>query len=453
MDWIFRSIRLKLSFFTLCLLITTTLVSYFITVQVMNKNITNEVVKRAEELSRSIAVSAGYSFLSEDLLGLDNIVYQIKDSNQDVEYIAIVGTDKQIIVHSNIKKSGETIEHEKGKLFKESQDGTVVREINGTSASIFEIYSPIVMMNKQLGAVIVGINRSVLLNAQYVARRRIMGVFAIVLLVGTIGSVLLSSLLTRPIKELSTGVDDLKEGRRSRPLSIYSQDELGRLTKSFNEMTTLITKQREQLSEFARNLEDAYVSTVKVLAAAIDAKDPYTHGHSARISHLSIQLAGRLGLSKKEVEELEVTCLFHDVGKMRIPDSILRKKGKLNASEKREMMLHTEYGAEILSKAPSLHKFIPAVKHHHEWYNGEGYPEGLCGEEIPLFAAIISIADTFDAMTSNRPYRKALSEKEALKRLINSSGKQFDPWLVNLFVDMIENQNVLLSKKSKVGIG
>ncbi len=280
-----------------------------------------------------------------------------------------------------------------------------------------------------------------------------MGVFAIVLLVGTIGSVLLSSLLTRPIKELSTGVDDLKEGRRSRPLSIYSQDELGRLTISFNEMTALITKQREQLSEFARNLEDAYVSTVKVLAAAIDAKDPYTHGHSARISHLSIQLAGRLGLSKEEVEELEVTCLFHDVGKMRIPDSILRKKGKLNASEKREMMLHTEYGAEILSKAPSLHKFIPAVKHHHEWYNGEGYPEGLCGEEIPLFAAIISIADTFDAMTSNRPYRKALSEKEALKRLINSSGKQFDPWLVKLFVDMIENQNVLLSKKSKVGIG
>jgi putative nucleotidyltransferase with HDIG domain len=419
----------------------------------MNKNITNEVVKRAEELSRSIAVSAGYSFLSEDLLGLDNIVYQIKDSNQDVEYIAIVGIDKQIIVHSNIKKSGETIEHEKGKLFKESQDGTVVREINGTSASIFEIYSPIVMMSKELGAVIVGINRSVLLNAQYVARRRIMGVFAIVLLVGTIGSVLLSSLLTRPIKELSTGVDELKEGRRSRPLSIYSQDELGRLTKSFNEMTTLITKQREQLSEFARNLEDAYVSTVKVLAAAIDAKDPYTHGHSARISHLSIQLAGRLGLSKEEVEELEVTCLFHDVGKMRIPDSILRKTGKLNASEKREIMLHTEYGAEILSKAPSLHKFIPAVKHHHEWYNGEGYPEGLCGEEIPLFAAIISIADAFDAMTSNRPYCKALSEKEALKRLINSSGRQFDPWLVKLFVDMIENQNVLLSKKSKVGIG
>ena len=449
---IFKNIRFKLCFFALLLLITTTFAFYIITVQVMNQKIMNEVIKRAEGLSRSIAVSAAYSFLSKDLLGLDNIVYKIKDSNQDVEYIAIVGTDKRIIVHSNISKSGEILEPANGQLFKKEQDGTIVKEVNSSSGSIFEIFSPIVSMNKQLGTVMLGINKSVLLNAQHVARKSIMGVFATILLLGIIGSVVLSSFLTRPIKELSSGVDELKEGKRSKPLMIYSQDELGRLTESFNEMTALITEQREQLSEYARDLEDSHVSMVKVLAAAIDARDPYTHGHSTNVSQLSMQLASRIGLSKEEIEELEVTCLFHDIGKIKTPDSILRKKGGLNSSEKREMRLHPEHGAKILSKAPSLHKFISAVRHHHEWYNGEGYPDGLSGDRIPLFSAIISIADAFDAMTSTRPYRKAFPEKEALRRLIESSGKQFNPELTKFFVEIMEKHNIPSPNNSKEGI-
>ncbi len=443
MHRIFRNIHFKIFFFVLVLLITTTLVFYFITVQIMNKHIQNEVVKRAEGLSRSIAASAGFSFLSKDLLGLDNIVYKIKNSNLDVEYIAIVGTDNKTIVHSNISKSGEILKPSSGRLFKESWDGTVVNEVNGPYGSIFEISSPIIFMNKQLGSVILGINKSVLLTAQDVSRKRIMGVFTVTLLLGIVVSIILSSFMTRPIKELSKGVDELKHGKRSRPLKIYSQDELGRLTESFNEMTALITEQRDKLSESARNLEESYISTVKVLAAAIDARDPYTHGHATRISQLSLMIGKEIGLSKMELEDLEIACLFHDVGKIKTPDSILRKKGKLDSSERREMMLHTEYGAEILSKAPSLHKFIPAVKYHHECYDGTGYPEGLSGDRIPLFAAIISITDTFDAITSDRPYRRALSNKQALKNMVELSGKQFNPDLLKSFVHIIEKDNNL----------
>ncbi len=437
-----KHIRFKVSIFALILILITTFISYIITVQTINQHIQNEVIKRAEALSRSIASSAGYSFLSKDVLGLDNIVFKIKDSNPDVEYIAITGPDKKTVVHSDMSKKGEILKSSDGQSVKKSPDGTVVSWVHSASGQIFEITSPIVFMNKQLGSVIIGINKSVLLDAQDIVRKKIMVVFIITLFLGIVGSVILSSFITRPIKELSTGVEELKEGKRSRPLRIYSEDELGRLTASFNEMTALITEQRYKLGQYASALEESYVSTVKVLAAAIDARDPYTHGHSTRVSLLSLQLAREIGLSKEELEDLEIACLFHDVGKIRTPDSILRKNGSLDIHERNEMMRHTEYGADILSKAPSLRKYIPPVRHHHEWYNGAGYPDGLRGNEIPLFAAIISISDAFDAMTSNRTYRNALSETEALRELNNSSGKQFNPELMKYFMKIMEEHNM-----------
>jgi putative nucleotidyltransferase with HDIG domain len=177
-----------------------------------------------------------------------------------------------------------------------------------------------------------------------------------------------------------------------------------------------------------------------VLAAAIDARDPYTHGHSTRVSMLSLQLGKEVGLKSSELEDLEVACLFHDIGKIKTPDSILRKRDKLNAAEYGEMMRHTEYGADILRKAPSLQKYIPPVRHHHEWFDGRGYPDGLKGDSIPLFAAIIAISDTYDAMTSNRPYRNALSELETLEELMSCAGTQFNPDLVKVFTAIMDKQ-------------
>ena len=436
----FKSIRFKIAGMVQLLLIVSAVAFYTITLTVMNHHLLNEVLKRAEAISKSTAASAGYSLLSKDFLGLDNIVFKMRESNRDVESIAIVGLDMKIIAHSDIAKGGKTLAPPQGRLLKQGADGTTITESTSPSTAGFEIVSPIVTFNKRQGAVILRVNKSALQDAQHAARNKIVAFFTVILVLGIAGSVVLSSLLTKPIQELSTGVDDRKEGKKYRQLKIYSQDEFGRLTASFNEMMVLIDEQSNKINKYAKDLEDSYVSTVRVLAAAIDARDPYTHGHSTRVSMFSLQLGREIGLNDASLEELEVACLFHDIGKIKTPDSILRKRDKLNEWERGEMMRHTEYGAAILSKASSLQKYIPPVRHHHEWFNGKGYPDGLKGDAIPLFAAIIAITDTYDAMTSNRPYRNAISELETLEELMDCAGKQFHPDFVQVFARLMDKR-------------
>lgn len=436
----FNSIRFKITGMVLFLLIVSAVAFYTITLTIMNHHLLNEVLKRSEALSKSAAVTAGYSLLSKDLLGLDNMVFKMRESNRDIDSAAIVGPKMKIIAHSDIAKDGKMLSPLQGRLLQQGADGTTITESTGPSAEGFEIVSPIVIFKKRLGSVILRMNKSALQDAQHAARKKIIVFFTIIVTIGISGSVVLSSLVTRPIQELSAGVDDLKGGRKYRRLKIYSKDEFGRLTTSFNEMMVVIDEQSSKINQYAKDLEDAYVSTVRVLAAAIDARDPYTHGHSLRVSMLSLQLGKEISLNKASLEELEVACLFHDIGKIKTPDTILRKKEKLTVQEYKEMMRHTEYGADILSKAPSLQKYIPPVRHHHEWFNGKGYPDGLKGDAIPLFAAIIAITDTYDAMTSNRPYRGAISVMETLEELLKCAGKQFNPDLVKTFTRIMDKR-------------
>ena len=436
------TLRFKIAFFVVILMTSTSFALSIITVQIMNNYILNEIIKRGESVGKSIAASAGYNLLSKDLLGLDNLVFKAKSSNSDMLYVAIVDPDMKTVVHSAAEMIGETKPVAQGQLFREAADGTTVKELTNSSGSIFEILCPIVFMKKSLGSVIIGMNRSILLEAQRKVGCMILIVFGIIVVLGIFASSLLASFLIKPIKELSAGVEELKYGTAKNPLRIYSQDELGKLTRNFNEMSALIADQRGKLTKYARDLEDAYVSMVKVVAAAIDARDSYTHGHSARVAQLSLLLGKHIGLSKADLRDLEVACLFHDVGKIKTPDSILLKRGKLTEAEYKEMMQHVEYGASILSWAPSLFKYIPSTRHHHEWHNGKGYPDGLVGDNIPLFAAIITIADAFDAMTSDRPYRKALFKEEALRRIDRMSGTQFRPELVAIFLELMEKDHV-----------
>lgn len=404
----------------------------------MSSHVAEKVIRTAETLGRSIAPSAGFLMGAHDLLGLDYMVFQIRKTNPDIKSIGVLGPERDIIVHSDIKERGRKLEPPQGEILERSEDGTFVRKIPGGSGTLIEIESPIVFMDKHLGSVILELDWSVLSTAQSVAQRKVIGLFAVILALGTVSSVLLSSNLTRPIKELSSGVEELKRGKTGKPLRIFSGDELGRLTASFNEMSGLITNQRERLAQDARELEEAYISTVRVVAAAIDARDSYTHGHSTRVSELVVALARELGMSGQELEDIEIACLFHDVGKIKISDAILHKAGKLDPAEWAEMKKHPEYGAEILRKAPSLRRFIPAVRHHHEWYDGSGYPDGLSGERIPREAAIISLADAYDAMTSDRPYRNAMTKEKAMATIQEYIGKQFNPELAPLFLGTVE---------------
>jgi len=442
-----HSIRAKASLFVLLLLILTSLAFYAITVRVMDKHILNEVLVRAESLGRTAASPAGYSLMSDDLPGLDTLAFKIKDTNPDIEYIAIINSEGKILAHSDITKMGGVFEPLEGVPIRSYEDGTIILESPKGPAGQLEISSPILFMDKALGSIILGINKSHLAAAQKEARRTIIIVFAVILLLGVTLSIFLSAFLTRPIRELAAGVAELKEGKSRRSLRIYSQDELGRLTQSFNDMTALIEAQKDELGRYARDLEEAYVSTVRVLGAAIDARDTYTLGHSTRVAQLAVDLGRELGLAREELEDLEIACLFHDVGKIKIPDSILLKQGRLEPWEQREMQRHPEYGAEILAKASSLLKYIPAVRSHHEWHDGTGYPDGLKGDRIPLAAALISLADCHDAMTSDRPYRKAMSQSEARQKIASLAGRQFDPGLAERFIRLLERREAEISSR------
>ena len=251
----FRSIRLKLTVFVILLLIFTTLAFSIVTVKIMNKTILNEIIKRAETSSKSAAAVAAYSLVSGDSLGMDHIIFKGKGSNNDVEYMAIVDKKMRILAHSDIKKRGEVLKEADGRILKNNGDGTIVREIPFSKDKIFEIYTPILFNGRSLGSVRVGVNKSVLLNAQSLARKRIFWVCASILLVAVIGVIGISILITRSIQELASGVEQLEQGKWGRSLRVYSRDELGKLTESFNKMSRTIMEQQEEVSKYTRQLQ------------------------------------------------------------------------------------------------------------------------------------------------------------------------------------------------------
>jgi len=191
-----------------------------------------------------------------------------------------------------------------------------------------------------------------------------------------------------------------------------------------------------------------FVHTTIALAAAIDAKDHYTHGHTARVTSLSLEIAKKLGernhdaINEKFLEHLQFAGLLHDIGKIGVPESILNKNGTLVGDEKKKMQEHALLGSAILQPIKELETAILGVKYHHERYDGSGYPEGLKGDQIPLVASIISIADSFDAMTTDRPYRKGLSRQEAVDEIRRQSGKQFNPVIVEALVELYQENRI-----------
>jgi putative nucleotidyltransferase with HDIG domain len=176
------------------------------------------------------------------------------------------------------------------------------------------------------------------------------------------------------------------------------------------------------------------LESLRAVIAGLEEKDSYTHGHSIRVAEYSVMIAEEIGLSEAQVHEVEVSALFHDIGKIGIPDHILMKPARLTPAEFEIMKSHPVRSAQIMEKISALKNLIPGIRHHHERYDGLGYPDGLREEEIPLYARIILVADTYDAMTSTRPYRLALNKEIAFHELKNCSGTQFDPTLVDAFL-------------------
>ena len=201
-----------------------------------------------------------------------------------------------------------------------------------------------------------------------------------------------------------------------------------------------INRINNELSDAYSDLEKAYLDMVEILRFTVEAKDPYTRGHSDRVSAYSVLIGQHLGLSDSDINTLKIGGLFHDIGKIGIPDSILLKDSKLTDDEYSEIKNHPSIGAHILCNAKVFQDIIPIVKHHHERYDGKGYPSQLAGEDIPYFARIAAVADTFDAMTSKRTYRDALPLEVVKAEIERCAGTQFDPKIAKVFLDIL-NKN------------
>jgi HD-GYP domain-containing protein (c-di-GMP phosphodiesterase class II) len=196
-------------------------------------------------------------------------------------------------------------------------------------------------------------------------------------------------------------------------------------------------------AELYKHMQDTYLGTIQTLARAIDAKDPYTKGHSDRVTRYAVEIAREMKLSESMIRNIEYAALIHDIGKIGIQETILTKKGKLSETEFEILKMHPLIGESIITPVKFLNGIAPLILYHHESFDGKGYLEGLRGEGIPLGARIIGVADAFDAMTSDRPYRKALTKEEAIKELERESGKRFDPQVVRTFLRVLEKKELL----------
>ena len=198
-----------------------------------------------------------------------------------------------------------------------------------------------------------------------------------------------------------------------------------------------------------KELHHVYMHTIKAFASAIDFKDHYTYDHSINVVKYAVAIAHHMKLTNHEIQDIKHACQLHDLGKIGVPDYILAKHGPLSEEEWEKVKFHTLKGAEILSPLKFLDEIIKLIISHHERYNGSGYPKGLKGEKIPLGARIMLVADAFDAMTSDRPYRKKLSIKESIEELKRNSGTQFDPEVVNAFLEVLRVEPGIVRNKRR----
>jgi HD-GYP domain-containing protein (c-di-GMP phosphodiesterase class II) len=250
--------------------------------------------------------------------------------------------------------------------------------------------------------------------------------FLLLLVSRTLGQIF-SARLARPIEQLSQEAEIIASGQYERRFTIEHQDEVGKLAQALNSMASRIidgTKERENL----------LIGILIALTRAIDAKSPWTAGHSERVTKFAEDIGRNLNLNEDQMRVLTISAILHDIGKIAVPEQILDKPGKLTDEEFTVVKKHPQAGADIISSIPSYETILPGILHHHERWDGAGYPKGIGGKDIPLFARIICIADVYDALTEDRPYRKAWSSEQVLRFFEEQKEKMFDSELVDVFL-------------------
>ena len=257
---------------------------------------------------------------------------------------------------------------------------------------------------------------------------RLLALLAVLLSIGV--SIFAARRITSPLKVLTESSRALARGDFSQRVNLLSSTEIGELAHTFNTMSDELQRYVEDLKRAAEENKELFMDSIQMLAGAVDEKDPYTRGHSDRVTRYSLLIAKEMDLPAHFMETLRISAQLHDVGKIGIEDHILKKPGALTEEEFEVMKTHTTKGANILRPVTQLADMLPGIELHHEALDGRGYPYGLQGDQIPLLARVIAVADTFDALTTNRPYQQAHTPDQTLQIIKNLAGKRLDPLAV-----------------------
>ena len=257
---------------------------------------------------------------------------------------------------------------------------------------------------------------------------RLLAIVAV--LVSILVSIFAARRITNPLQVLTQSSRALARGDFSQRVNLWSRTEIGELAHTFNTMSDELEHFVEDLKRAAEENRELFMGSIQMLAGAVDEKDPYTRGHSDRVTRYSLLIAKEMNLPAAFMETLRISAQLHDVGKIGIEDHILKKPGALTEEEFEVMKTHTTKGANILRPVTQLAEMLPGIELHHEALDGRGYPYGLQGDQIPLLARVIAVADTFDALTTTRPYQRAHTSEETLQIIKNLAGKRLDPTAV-----------------------
>jgi HD-GYP domain-containing protein (c-di-GMP phosphodiesterase class II) len=317
------------------------------------------------------------------------------------------------------------------------QNGKHPREMIGTYSTIPEL-GWAVIAERSLGEARIDAGVAELTHQ---ALSFVVGVTIIALLIGYLFAVG----ITRPIRGLVESVRAISRAEFHERVKVEGAAEISELAETFNTMAGDIEQYVERLKQAAAENRELFLGSIRMLAAAIDEKDPYTRGHSGRVAKYSIIIGEYMNLDTEELDRLRISALLHDVGKIGVDDRVLKKPGKLTDEEFDLMKQHPTKGANIMRPVAQLKDMLPGIELHHERMDGAGYPHGLMGDQIPMMARIIAVADTFDAITTNRPYQSAMDLQFALDRITSLAISKFDPQVVAALQASIESGRLRLS--------
>lgn len=359
--------------------------------------------------------------------------------------VFVLDSDLDVFAHTQYRRVIERADLRDTPLVKEfaaSGFAATSREFtldqDGEPAQMLGAYAPVQLGDLRWG-VFLQVDREYGLYQVTAMRRSTLMWGLIALACAVVIGIAFSLRITGPIHVLTESTRRVAGGEYGRRVTVRANNELGMLADNFNTMSEEINRTIEGLHRQRELNEQLFISSIRSLAAAIDARDPYTRGHSERVTRYARIIARQMKLPASSLRNIEIGALLHDVGKIGIEDRILRKPSALTPEEFEIMKTHPEKGGDIMEPIAFLREATDIIVHHHERWDGTGYPSGLKGSEIPLGARVVAVADTFDAMTTNRPYQRAMTFEIAARKIQGFSGKACDPGVVEAFVEAMDS--------------